>query len=122
MSKNLIALGAALAIGTWVGIAQAHTHLKKTTPAAGSTVAATLSEIRLQFDEAIEARLSRVKVETKAGGVVATEPVASDPADKNTLVIKLPQPLAAGSYKVNWQAISADTHKVKGSFSFHVRP
>ena len=54
--------------------------------------------------------------------MLATEPVASDPADKSTLIVKLPQPLAAGSYKVNWQAISADTHKVKGSFTFHVRP
>ena len=45
MKKSLSALGAALVVGAWVGIAQAHTHLKKTVPAAGSTVAATLSEI-----------------------------------------------------------------------------
>jgi copper resistance protein C len=122
MNKGLSALGVALVVGAWVNIAQAHTHLKKTVPAAGSTVAATLSEIRLQFDEAIEARLSKVKIESKAGVVLVTEPVAGDPADKSTLIVKLSQPLAAGSYKVNWQAISADTHKVKGSFTFHVRP
>src|SRR5262245_14175999 len=121
MKIGLRALGAALAVGAWVGIAQAHTHLKKTVPTAGSTVAATLSEIRLQFDEAVEARLSKVKIETKAG-VVVTEPVAGDPADKSTLIVKLPQPRSAGSYKVNWQVISVDTHKVKGSFTFHVRP
>jgi hypothetical protein len=122
MKRALGALGVALAIGTWVSIADAHSHLKKTVPAAGATVAATLTEIRLQFDEAIEARLSKVRVESKAGTVLATEPPASDPADKKTLVVKLPQPLAAGTYKVNWQAISVDTHKVKGSFTFHVRP
>lgn len=36
--------------------------------------------------------------------------------------MKVAQPLQAGSYKVNWQAVSADTHKVKGSFIFEVRP
>ncbi len=121
MNKGPSALGVALVVGAWISIAEAHAHLKKSVPAAGSTVAATLSEIRLQFDEAIEARLSKVKVESKAG-VVITEPIAGDPADKSTLIVKLSQPLAAGSYKVNWQAISADTHKVKGSFTFHVRP
>jgi copper resistance protein C len=121
MRRNLIALLVAAVAGACAGIAEAHTHLKRTVPAAGSTVAAALAEIRLQFDEAIEARLSKVKIESK-GVVLNTEPVAGDPADKNTLIVKLSPPLAAGSYKVNWQAISADTHKVKGSFTFHVRP
>ena len=39
-----------------------------------------------------------------------------------TLIVKFAQPLQAGSYMVNWQAVSADTHKVQGSFTFQVRP
>jgi methionine-rich copper-binding protein CopC len=30
--------------------------------------------------------------------------------------------MKAGAYKVSWRVISADTHKVKGSFTFQVRP
>jgi copper resistance protein C len=28
--------------------------------------------------------------------------------------------LSPGTYKVHWQALSVDTHKTQGSFSFHV--
>jgi hypothetical protein len=47
---------------------------------------------------------------------------AADPNDKSALVVRFAEPLRPGTYKVNWRVISADTHKVKGSFSFQVRP
>ena len=100
MRVPLHALGAALATCTWACIAQAHSHLKKAVPAPGSTVASTLPEIRLQFDEFIEARLSSVRVESKTGVAIRTEPVASEPTDKNTLIVRLSQPLTVGTYKV----------------------
>ena len=31
-------------------------------------------------------------------------------------------PLAAGTYKVEWHAVSTDTHKTQGSYSFTVNP
>ena len=103
------------------GAALAHSHLKKSVPAAGSAVTDGPSEVRLQFDAPVEPRFSKIVVELK-GKPVASEPAASDPSDKTTLVVKFAQPLQAGSYKVNWQAVSADTHKVKGGFTFQVRP
>ncbi|HEU0061710.1 MAG TPA: copper homeostasis periplasmic binding protein CopC [Hyphomicrobiaceae bacterium] len=104
------------------GAAFAHSHLKTSLPAAGATVATGPSEVRLQFNEAVEPAFSKISVEFKGGKPVASQPPISDPADKATLIVKFSQPLQAGSYKVNWQAVSADTHKVKGSFSFQVRP
>jgi hypothetical protein len=103
-------------------LAEAHTHLKKSAPAAGATLATAPTEIRLQFHEAIEASVSHVSVETKAGQAVAAGAAAADPSDKTTLIVPLTEPLQAGAYKVNWRVISADTHKVKGSFTFQVRP
>ena len=47
---------------------------------------------------------------------------ASEAGDKTLLVLRLLQPLKAGVYKVSWRGIAADTHKMRGSFSFHVRP
>jgi copper resistance protein C len=37
----------------------------------------------------------------------------------NTMRISL-KPLNAGIYKVNWRALSTDTHKIEGSFTFRV--
>jgi copper resistance protein C len=108
-------------LGSTSSAALAHSHLKKSVPAAGATVAAGPSEVRLQFNEVVEPRFSKITVELK-GKPIASEPVASDPGDKATLIVKFAQPLQAGSYKVNWQAVSADTHKVKGSFAFQVSP
>jgi len=117
-----IALGAALLTGLLHSAALAHAQLKNTVPPAGATVATGPSEVRLQFNEAVEPRFSKISVELRGGKPIASEPPASDPADKATLIVKFAQPLPAGSYKVTWQAVSADTHKIKGSFTFQVRP
>ena len=119
------AVAASVAAGLTVLIhsaAMAHSHLKNSVPAAGATVVTGPSEIRLQFNEAVEPAVSKISIESKGGKPVASEAPTSDPADKATLIVKLAQPLQAGSYKVNWQAVSTDTHKVKGSFTFQVRP
>jgi copper resistance protein C len=100
----------------------AHSQLKTSVPAAGATVAPGPSELRLQFNEPVEARFCKVSVELKGGKVVTSSPPTSDATDKTTLIVKFAQPLPAGSYKINWLAVSADTHKVKGSFSFQVHP
>jgi methionine-rich copper-binding protein CopC len=126
----MVKMGKALATASLIalvsvsnlGAALAHSHLKASVPAAGATVALGPSEVRLQFNEAVEARFSAIRVESKAGKPIASEPAISDPADKTTLIAKFAAPLQAGSYKVNWQAVSADTHKVKGSFTFQVGP
>jgi methionine-rich copper-binding protein CopC len=102
--------------------AQAHTQLRKSVPAAGAVMDAAPTEIRLQFHEKIEPNISHVSVETNGGQAVAIGPAAADPNDKSALVVRLAEPLRPGTYKVNWRVISADTHKVKGSFSFQVRP
>jgi len=104
------------------GAALAHSQLKMSVPAAGATVAPGPSELRLQFNEPVEARFCKVSVELKGGKAVPSSPPTSDATDKTTLIVKFAQPLPAGSYKINWLTVSADTHKVKGSFSFEVHP
>ena len=42
-------------------------------------------------------------------------------ADGKTLVGTLRSPLPAGTYTVGWHAVTADTHRVEGSYSFTVR-
>lgn len=103
-------------------VAFAHAHLVKASPAVGSQVAASPTEIRISFSEAIELRFSGAEVKTASGSAVATGAVSIDPSDKATLVVPLKAALTAGSYKVTWHVVSVDTHKTQGSFSFEVKP
>jgi len=53
----------------------------------------------------------------EAGKIIATGvPVMSK--DQKQLVVPLPGPLMAGHYTVTWHAVSEDTHRVKGEYSF----
>jgi methionine-rich copper-binding protein CopC len=42
-------------------------------------------------------------------------------SDPNTMVITPVQPLTAGTYRVEWRAVSADTHAVTGTVPFKVK-
>jgi methionine-rich copper-binding protein CopC len=100
----------------------AHAHLVKATPAAGSLVTASPSEITISFSEAIELRFSGIEVKGASGNPVETGAASLDPNDKATLVVPLKAALTSGSYKVTWHVVSVDTHKTQGSFSFEVKP
>ncbi len=52
--------------------------------------------------------------------VTSTGKAATDPANKKLLVVPINEQLPPGDYKVEWYAVSDDTHRVKGSFSFSV--
>ena len=40
--------------------------------------------------------------------------------DKKTLIVTPTVPLSAGEYKVEWHAVSVDTHKSEGAYQFKV--
>ncbi|NVZ99936.1 copper homeostasis periplasmic binding protein CopC [Pseudomonas gingeri] len=111
--NTVVLLGACVAAGSVF----AHAHLKSETPAADSTVSAP-SELRLVFSEGVEAALT--KVELSSGGTPVAASIASDPADKKILVVTPAAPLKAGNYKVEWHAVSVDTHKSEGNYDFKV--
>ncbi|MHC8320697.1 copper homeostasis periplasmic binding protein CopC [Pseudomonas sp. GB2N2] len=96
----------------------AHAHLKSETPAADSTVSAP-SELRLVFSEGVEATFTNVTL-SKDGNAVPVKSQATEGSDKKTLVVTPAVPLAAGAYKVEWHAVSVDTHKSEGAYSFKV--
>ncbi|RON50280.1 copper homeostasis periplasmic binding protein CopC [Pseudomonas frederiksbergensis] len=95
----------------------AHAHLKSQTPAADSTVAAP-ADLRLTFTEGVEASFTKVTL-TKDGAPVAVKPLTTE-NDKKTLIVTPAAPLTAGAYKVEWHAVSVDTHKSEGAYSFKV--
>ncbi|SFQ07096.1 hypothetical protein SAMN03159489_02453 [Pseudomonas sp. NFPP07] len=118
MLKKLLTTSALLASLATASSAFAHAHLQSQVPAADSTVSAP-SELRLVFSEGVEAAFTKVSL-SKDGAAVAVKALATEGADKKTLVVTPAAPLAAGAYKVEWHAVSVDTHKSAGSYGFKV--
>ena len=128
MQAKTISRRAAMAIATALLIAVlpaaealAHAHLKSSTPTADATVAAPTS-LKLSFNERVEPKFSGVNITGPDKAAIKTGDAAIDPKDGNTLVIPISETLKAGTYSVDWHALSADGHKVKGSFAFTVKP
>jgi methionine-rich copper-binding protein CopC len=100
----------------------AHAHLQKAVPPADGAVAASPAEIRLKFSEGVEPRFSGIALTTQAGAIEPTGQPSVDPSDNSVLIATVGQKLEPGVYKVTWHAVSADTHRTQGSFTFTVAP
>ena len=103
----------------------AHAHLESQQPAADSEVSAP-KELRLVFSEGVEATFSKVVISLDAPDtpteIIQTRSVETDPNDKKVLIVTPAMPMAAGKYKVEWHAVSVDTHKSEGTYRFQVTP
>jgi len=115
MRKPLIVLSLLL-LPLSVIAAQAHAFLDHASPLVGSTVASAPAEVVLTFTQNLEASFSTVQV-TGPGGARVDQGRASVSGNTMRVGIKSAGP---GSYRVQWHALSVDTHKTEGSFSFHV--
>ena len=99
-----------------VGAAHAHASLAHASPSVGSNISVAPKEVILTFTERLEAAFSKLTV-MDANGTEVSQGKAQ--VNDNTMRISL-KPLNAGIYKVNWRAVSIDTHKIEGSFTFSV--
>jgi len=103
----------------------AHAHLESQLPAANSEVT-TPKELRLNFSEGVEEKFTKVAISldgpAESTEIIQTQSVTTDPADKKVLIVTPSVPLAPGNYKVEWHAVSVDTHKSEGVYRFKVTP
>jgi methionine-rich copper-binding protein CopC len=97
----------------------AHAHLVKAAPAAASTMHDPPSEVTLRFNEKLEPAFSSVIVRDAAGKQIDKGDGKVDTSDRTLIRVTLPT-LEPGVYKVEWRAMSADTHKINGDFTFKV--
>ncbi len=126
---------AVLALGLMATSAVAHPKLKSVVPAADmdanasskdngvatkDNAGAAPKEIRLTFSEAVIANFSGILLKDEAGKPVPTGSPQTDPNDQKQLVVPIPAPMAPGRYNVTWHAVSEDTHRVKGEYTFTV--
>ena len=100
----------------------AHPELRSAEPAAGASAAISPKQIKITFTEAVIPQFSGVEVKDQAGNAIATGKATVDPSNRKQLVVPVNEPLPPGDYKVEWHAVSEDTHRVKGSYSFSVAP
>lgn len=124
--KKFLLPAALLLIGHAVP-ALAHPKLVRSAPAASAVVRST-DVVTLAFSERLMPRLSGAEVTmTGMPGMANHGPMkisgvrTTVGSDGRTLVARLPRPLSAGTYRIDWHAVSADTHRITGSLSFTVR-
>ena len=122
MSRNTIAIAALalLTMGALATSADAHPKLNSVSPAADVSSKVSPTEIKLNFSEGVIAKFSGVEIKNESGKAIPTGVPVTDPKDQKQLVVPLPAPLSAGQYTVTWHAVSEDTHRVKGEYSFGV--
>ena len=122
MSRNTMAIGtlAVLAISLLATSANAHPKLNSVSPAADVSSKVSPTEIKLNFSEGVIAKFSGVEIKNESGKAIPTGVPLTDPKDQKHLVVPLPAPLMAGHYTVTWHAVSEDTHRVKGEYSFGI--
>ena len=96
--------------------ANAHAFLDHAEPRVGSTVQSAPHEVVLTFTQELEPAFSGAEVRD-ANGTRVDQGKARISGSTMHLGLKA---LGPGTYKVNWHALSVDTHKTDGSFSFQV--
>ncbi|MGA7328139.1 MAG: copper homeostasis periplasmic binding protein CopC [Rhodomicrobium sp.] len=102
------------------GLAYAHPALTRSEPSPDSTVVSPAS-VSLRFSEALIPKFSGAELKDQGGRTVEATPAFVE-KDGKALVLAIQRPLAAGTYTVEWHAVAQDTHRVKGSYRFTVRP
>ena len=115
LAAALAALACACAPAAW-----AHARLQASTPKADTVVSPAPAQVRLQFNEPLEAPFSKLRLVDEGGAVVEPAKTAVDAADPKALVGTLPA-LHSGAWRVQWSTVTRDGHKVKGEFGFRVK-
>ena len=99
-----------------VTAAQAHGMLDHANPAFGSTVASAPHEVTLSFTQNLEAAFSSVTV-TDGSGTRVDE--GKPQVSGSTMSVAL-RSIGPGIYQVRWHALSVDTRKSEGNFTFYI--
>ena len=104
--------------------ALAHPKLLSSNPAEGATGDAP-QKIELEFSENLVKQFSGATLTMTEmpgmQGTMKTPASVSAAADPKVMLITPAQPLTTGTYRVDWRAVSSDTHPITGNFSFKVK-
>ena len=101
-----------------VSTSLAHAKLVSSTPSAGETLTTSPPSISLEFSVRVQSRMSSIAVKDQSGASIIVGTLVESEQGK---LISVPLPeLLAGSFRVEWRALSADDHVIEGNFEFSV--
>jgi len=116
----------AFAVGLLMStLAQAHPKLLFSAPTEGAD-GASPNTIELHFSENLMTQFSGAKLVMTEMPGLAHSPMpmkakVTGGSDPKTMVITPLSPLPTGTYKVEWRAVSSDTHPITGNVTFKVK-
>jgi len=99
----------------------AHAFLKTAVPGVGAVVAQAPSQLLLTYTEGLEVRFCTVTVQGPGGAAVQAGKPQAVAGHENEMTVPV-HITAPGKYTVTWHALSVDTHKTEGRFSFTITP
>jgi methionine-rich copper-binding protein CopC len=102
------------------GAACAHPRLQESVPARDAKLSSAPREIRMSFSEALIANFTGLELKNGKGKTVATGKAMLVSGDSKKLVVPIATRLNADTYTVAWHAVSVDTHRVSGTYSFQI--
>lgn len=111
---NKVGIWPALLFAGAIATAQAHSHLRSSTPAEGSTVVPP-TRVSLGFSEV--STLAALTLARGSDAAIKVAPLPQQPAQQ--LTVALP-PLAAGAWTLTWRVIGDDGHVTHGTVHFTV--
>ncbi len=106
-------------VGLFATEAVAHPKLLTSNPASGASLTATPKYIQMKFSEGLVLPFTGLELKNASGKVIPTGKTALD-GDKKKVVVPVQAELTAGTYSVSWHAVSTDTHRVSGQYTFKV--
>lgn len=104
------------------GPAFAHAHLRSAVPPPNGAVATAPSELDLTFSEGLNLKFTGAKLSGPDKKPVPTGSPSLGAGGDTTLVVPVTGTLRAGTYTVDWHALSTDGHKTSGAYTFTVKP
>lgn len=121
ISKRAALAGLLLSLSP--SIAVAHAKLVSADPAQDATLAASPARVHLVFSEPVDLQFSTVAITGGDTKAVATGALSHGEKNEPKAVdVPVTAALAPGKYKVEWRMLSADGHKIKGSYDFTIKP
>jgi methionine-rich copper-binding protein CopC len=116
--KSIVVTGVAGLTLLGASGALAHANLVSSDPAKDATIASP-KQITLHFSEALEMKVSGLKLTDTDGKPVAIKAVAAP--DAKSLAAVPVKPLTPGLYTITWTSMGDDAHKMSGTVSFNVQ-
>jgi methionine-rich copper-binding protein CopC len=98
--------------------ASAHAMLQRATPSADAIVHGSPALVNLEFSDQLEPSFSSLTVTDDSGHAVTN----GDASISGTMMTAKLNRLHPGRYHVQWHAVSIDTHRTEGAYSFTVAP